>query len=259
MIAEVEMVKVFLLVAIRFSGLMISAPIIGSGNFPIVAKIGLIGLLAILVTPSIGALDAPLPSEALEFALMGASEIMIGLVMGLVMTIAFAAIQVGGQLMDMQSGFGAMNVFNPAFETQFPIFGFFYFIIATLFLLIINGHHLMIWALIKTFDTIPLGGFSPDVEVIGQLSAWGTLMFSNGLLIAGPMLIAMLLAYMTMGLMGRVVPQIHLFVVGFPISIATALIVVALTIDVYVTFIQGMFGQMFESVETLVYSLHKGA
>ena len=259
MIAEVEMVKVFLLVAIRFSGLMISAPIIGSGNFPVIAKIGLIGMLAILLTPSIDALDAPLPSEALEFALMGVSELMIGLVIGFVMTISFAAIQVGGQLMDMQSGFGAMNVFNPAFETQFPIFGFFYFILAIFFLLITNGHHLMIWALIKTFDTIPLGGFSPNVDLIGQLSGWGTLMFYNGLLIGAPVVVAMLLTYMTMGLMGRVVPQIHLFVVGFPISIATALIVVALTVDIYLQFLHGMFGQMFENVETLVFNLHKGA
>ena len=102
MLAEVEIIKIFLLVAIRFSGLMISAPVLGSGNFPIVAKIGLIGSLAFLVTPGIQALDTPLPTEGLEFALIGVSELMIGLVIGLVMTIAFAAIQVGGQLMDMQ-------------------------------------------------------------------------------------------------------------------------------------------------------------
>lgn len=259
MIAEVEIVKVFLLVALRFSGLIISAPILGSGNFPAVAKVGLIGSMAILLTPSIGVLDVPLPSDALEFALMGVSELLIGLVIGLVMTIAFAAIQVGGQLMDMQSGFGAMNVFNPAFETQFPIYGFFYFILATLFLLITNGHHLMIWALVETFNTIPLGGLSPDVDLIGQMSTWGTLMFYNGLLIGAPVVVAMLLAYMTMGLMGRVVPQIHLFVIGFPISIATALLVVAFTIEIYISFLDGMFAQMFQSVETLVYGLHRGA
>ena len=65
-------------------------------------------------------------------------------------------------------------------------------------------------------------------------------MFYNGLLIGAPVVVAMLLAYMTMGLMGRVVPQIHLFVVGFPISIATGLLVVALTVDIYVIFLEGM-------------------
>jgi flagellar biosynthetic protein FliR len=259
MIAEVEIVKVFLLVAIRFSGLILTAPLLGSANFPIVAKVGLIGSFSFLVTPLIGELDHALPSDALSFGVMGIGELMIGLVIGLVMTLAFASIQVGGQLMDMQSGFGMMNVFNPAFETQFPIFGFFYFILAVLYLLIINGHHLMIFALAATFDTIPLGGLSPNVDLIGHMSTWGTLMFYDGLLIAAPVIAAMLLAYMTMGLMGRVVPQIHLFVIGFPLTIATALVIVALTAGVYISFIDGMFGRMFENVDTLVNGLHGGA
>jgi flagellar biosynthesis protein FliR len=259
MIAEVEIVKVFLLVAIRFSGLILTAPVLGSANFPAMAKVGLIGAFSFLITPTLGGLEQPLPGNALEFGVMGISELMIGLVIGLVMTITFAAIQVAGQLMDMQSGFGVMNVFNPAFETQFPIYGFFYFIIAVLYLLVTNGHHLMIYALAETFNTIPLGGLSPDVGLIGHLSTWGTLMFYNGLLIAGPIVAAMLLAYMTMGLMGRVVPQIHLFVIGFPITIATALLVVALTAEVYIGFLDGMFQQMFDNVDTLVNGLHGGA
>lgn len=259
MLAEVEIVKVFLLVAIRFSGLMLTAPILGSANFPAMAKIGLIGTFSFLVTPTIDALDYALPGDALGFGLLGISELLIGLVIGLIMTITFAAIQVAGQLMDMQSGFGMMNVFNPAFETQFPIFGFFYFIIAVLYLLITNGHHLMIVALASTFDTIPLGGLSPDVGLIGHIASWGTLMFYDGLLIAAPVVAAMLLAYMTMGLMGRVVPQIHLFVIGFPLTIATALLVVGLTAEVYVNFLDSLFIQMFENVDMLVDGLHGGA
>lgn len=258
MMAEVEILKVFLLVAIRFSGLILTAPVLGSGNFPVIAKVGLIGMFAFLITPTIPALDAPLPDEALEFGLMGASELIIGLVIGLVMTIAFAAIQVAGQLMDMQSGFGLMNVFNPAFETQFPIFGFFYFILAVLFLLVSNGHHMMIKALAATFETIPLGGLDASADLVGHLATWGSLMFYDGLMIAAPVIAAMLLAYVTMGLMGRVVPQIHLFVVGFPVTIATALLVVGITIDYYLTYIDSMFNGMFRNVDTLIRGLGSG-
>lgn len=259
MIIEVEIAKLFILVAVRFSGLILTAPILGSGNFPVVAKIGLVGMLSFLVTPTIGQLDEPLPSGMLEFSLMGASELIIGLVMGLIMTLAFAAIQVAGQLMDMQSGFGMMNVFNPAFETQFPIFGFFYFILAVLFLLITNGHHLMIIALVSSFETIPIGGLSPDVGLMGHVATWGTMMFYNGILIAAPVVAAMLLAYMTMGLMGRVVPQIHLFVVGFPLTITTALLIVALTTEGYILFLDGLFTEMYRDVDRLVRGLGSGA
>ena len=255
MIVEVEILKVFLLVAARFSGLIIAAPILGSGNFPVIAKIGLVGLSALLVTPGVPALETPIPSDPLIFALMASGEVLIGLAIGLVMTLVFASIQVAGQVMDMQSGFGMMNVFNPALETQFPIFGFFFFILAILYLLIINGHHLMIRALTATFQTIPLGGLSPDQRVLWTVTNWGTEMFYDAVLIAAPMIAAMMLAYATMGLMGRVVPQIHLFVVGFPLTIATGLLVVAFSIDLYLRLLNGMFADMFRNVSTLIQGL----
>ena len=118
-----------------------------------------------LITPSVAALGETLPSEAVPFAMLAAGEVVIGLMMGFVMTLAFGAIQVAGQIMDMQTGFGMMNVFNPALETQFPIFGFFFFIVAVLFLLVTYGHHTMIRALVVTYERIPLGGF---VDVNGR-------------------------------------------------------------------------------------------
>lgn len=252
MVLEAEIVLVFLLVMVRFSGLIVSAPILGSNNFPVMGKIGLIGLSAILVTPTVAALDAPIPVEPIEFALMAAGELLIGLVMGLVMTLVFAAIQVGGQVMDMQSGFGMMNVFNPALETQVPIFGFYLFILAALYLLVIDGHHMMIRALVATFEKIPLGGLDPDADLLGVVASWGTAMFYDGILIAAPVAGSMLLAYASMGLMGRVVPQIHLFIVGFPLTIATALLVVAFSTSIYLQFLGGLFEDMFRNVETLI-------
>ena len=183
---------------------------------------------------------------------MAGGEMLIGMSIGLVVTMLFAAIQIGGQIIDMQSGFGLMNVFNPALETQFPIFGFFFFILAILYMLIINGHHTMIRALAATFDHIPLGGLSPHPDLLFVMTGWGTAMFYDGLMIAAPVAAAMLLAYITMGLMGKVVPQIHMFVVGFPITIATALLIVGLSTDLYIRFVDGMFKDTFNNVETLI-------
>lgn len=252
MIAEVEILKVFLLVLVRFSGLILTAPILSSSNFPVIGRIGLIGLSALVITPTIPVLDVPLPDEALPFGLMAIGELLIGLVIGLVMQLVFGAIQVAGQVMDMQSGFGMMNVFNPALETQFPIFGFFYFILAILLLLTTYGHHMIIRALVSTFDRIPIGGFSPDASVMGQVVTWGGMMFYHGILIAAPIAGAMMLAYITMGLMGRVVPQIHLFVVGFPLTIALSLLVVALSIGMYLQILDGIFDDMFRNVDHLI-------
>lgn len=255
LIAEVEIFKLFLLVFARFTGLMVSAPIIGSANFPNTAKIGLSALAAMLVTPVLPALAEPLPDAGLAFALMGASDFLIGLLIGFALTLVFAAIQVGGQIMDMQTGFGMMNVFNPALETQFPIFGFFLFILAVMYMLMAGGHRLMIWALAKTFDHVPPGGLRADADLFWQMAALGRVMFVDGLMIAAPVATAMLLAYLTMGLLGRVVPQIQLFVVGFPVTIATGLFVVAFSIGVYTDLIDDMFHRAFRDVDLLIRAL----
>lgn len=252
MVFEAEILKVFALIMARISGLVVAAPVLGSRNFPIVAKVGLTALTAMLLTPTIAALHETLPSDGLEFSLLAIGEVIIGLLMGFVMTIIFASLQIAGQIIDMQAGFGLVNVFNPALETQFPIYGFFLFILAVLFLLVTNGHHLMLRALASTFDRIPLGGFVLRPELLREVSRWGAAMFYDGLIIAAPVAAALLVAYVVMGLAGRVVPQIQLFVVGFPLTIALSLFIMAVSIGIYLQVLDGMFTKMFRNVASMV-------
>ncbi len=250
--AEIEIFKLFLLVMVRFSGLLVSAPVLGSSNFPVQAKIGLAFFGAMLVTPTLPMLAEDLPDAVLGYAGLAIGEFFIGVMVGFVVGLVFAAVQVGGQIMDLQTGFGMMNVFNPALETQFPIFGFFLFILAVLYMLVANLHHVMILAFVHTFDVIPIGGFMAEPALLWEISRWGDDMFIDGLIIAAPVAAAMMLAYVTMGLIGRVIPQIQLFVVGFPITIATGLMVVALSIGLYVQLLDGVFDRTFIRVDTLI-------
>ena len=258
--AEVQVFKLYLLVLMRFAGLVVSAPTLGSGNLPPQFKVGLAAFTALLVTPVLPAMTDDLPVHPLAFGLMAGGEFLIGLMIGFVMMLVFAAIQVGGQIMDMQTGFGMMNVFNPALETQFPIFGFFLFILAVLQLLLINGHHEMLRAVVHTYEVIPLGELSVRPAVLLEVSRWGRAMFLDGLMIAAPIAAAMLLAYVSMGIMGRVVPQIHLFVVGFPITIALGLLITGLSLQYFLFLLggdtrSGLFGDMFRNVDTLIRGL----
>ncbi len=253
--AEIEIFKLFLLVMVRFSGLMVSAPMLGSSNVPLAAKVGLSFFGAMLITPTLPMLDVGLPGEPISFAVLAIGEFIIGLLVGFVVGLIFAAVQVGGQIMDLQTGFGMMNVFNPALETQFPIFGFFLFILAVLYMLVTNLHHLMIVGFVHTFEVIPIGGFMARPALLWEISRWGDDMMLDGLIIAAPVAAAMMLAYVTMGLIGRVIPQIQLFVVGFPLTIATGLIVTALSIGIYLQILDGMFDRTFERVDMLIRGL----
>ena len=252
MLFEIEVFKIFILAMARFSGLLITAPVLGSRNFPVIAKAGLAALSAMVVLPSISALAEPLPSDFLHYAIMGAGETLIGMMMGFVMTLVFAAIQIAGQIIDMQSGFALINVFNPALESQVPVFGFFLFLVAALLLLAVDGHHLMIRYLAATFDSIPPGNFVVRPELLREVSSWGRVMFVDGLVIAAPVAASLTLAYVVLGILSRVVPQIHLFVVGFPMTIALSLVMVALFMPLYVGLVQGLFHSMFKDTETLI-------
>lgn len=254
-IAEAEIFKLFLLVFARVAGLMVSAPVLGSSSYPNMAKVGFSALVAMLITPTIPALDTALPQGNLAFALMAVGEGAIGILLGFVLTLTFAAVQVGGQIMDLQTGFGMMNIFNPTFESQFPIFGFFLFLIAVLYMLAFGWHHLMIKALVATYTHVPVGGVIFRPEVFLQASRWGTAMFVDGLMIAAPVAAAMVMAYATLGLLGRVVPQIQLFVIGFPITIAIGLFLTASMIGVYLRFLDGAFLRTFRDAEALMRGL----
>jgi flagellar biosynthetic protein FliR len=254
-IAELEIFKLFLVVLARFTGLMVSAPVLGSANFPVQAKIGLSALCAMIVTPVLPALATPLPDAPLAFAFVAAGDFLLGVMIGFVLTLVFSAIQVGGQIIDMQTGFGMMNVFNPAMETQVPIFGFFLFILAVLYMILLGGHRLMIRGLVATFDHVPPGGMTAGADLFWQITAMGRVMFVDGLMIAAPVATAMLLAYLTMGLLGRVVPQIQLFVVGFPITIAAGLFMVAFSIGLYLELLDDMFRRSFWDVDQIIRSL----
>ena len=252
---ELDLFKLFLLVMARVGGLLTSAPVLGSSNFPAIAKVGLTALTAMLIVPGLAALEHDLPSSPAAFTMMALGEAAIGVAMGFVMTLLFAAIQLGGQIMDMQSGFGMMNVFNPAMETQFPIFGFFLFILAVLFLLVTNGHHVMLRGLLASYEHIPVGGFMPRAALWREAALWGQAMFLDGIMISAPIAGAMMLAYATMGLLGRLIPQLHLMMIGFPFTIGMALVLMGLMLGMYVYVLDGMFLRMFRNVETLIHGM----
>jgi flagellar biosynthetic protein FliR len=254
-VAEAEVFKLFLLVFARVSGLMVSAPVLGSATYPNTAKIGFSALIALLITPVLPPLQIPIPEDNLSFGLMAVGEAAVGALLGFVLTLVFAAVQVGGQIMDLQTGFGMMNIFNPTFESQFPIFGFFLFLIAVLYMLVFGWHHLMIKALAATYTDVPIGAVVFKPSVFLEASTWGTAMFVDGLMIAAPVAAAMVMAYATLGLLGRVVPQIQLFVIGFPITISIGLFLTGCMIGVYLQFLDGAFYRIFRDAQTLMRGL----
>lgn len=255
-IFEVDVFLFFILVLMRVSGLFVSMPILGSRNVPMMVKAGLAGLIAIILVSIISPLPQGIPRNFGAFLVVGGYEFLIGIGIGFIVSLMFSAVQIAGEIMDLQSGFGMMNIFNPAMETQFPIFGFYLFILWGMFFLWTNGHLVVLQILGESYKTLPIGIMSPiDRDFGWEIMKWGQTMFIYGVRLAGPVIVTMILTYAVMGILGRAIPQIHLLVIGFPITIGLGMIVVGISLGIYIGVFEDMAQEMVREVQIFIRGL----
>jgi flagellar biosynthetic protein FliR len=240
--------KLFSLILVRVTAFMLMVPVYGSAMIPPVIKLSLSIVVALLLTPLVSAPAVPLPDDPLQFGLLAAGEILVGLVCGFIMFLVFMGVQTAGQIIDMQMGFGVANVIHPGLQTQVPLVGFFQFLLATLFFLLLDGHLRIIELMAFSFDKIPVAGVAYDASVFAILVRSFGELFSFAIRIAAPALGALLLTMASLGIIGRLVPQINLLIVGFPLTIAVGLTTLAASINIFFVLLRGRFDQMWRDV-----------
>jgi flagellar biosynthetic protein FliR len=157
-------------------------------------------------------------------------ELAIGLFIGLGVALLFAGIQIGAQLIGQQSGMRLGNVFNPVAEASGSILARFYFLVALMIFLMVGGHRALVRALLDSFAAIPPLSFQITENLVEILIEMCALSFSMAIRVAGPMILALMLAFMVLGFVSRTLPQINLLSVGFPLKLGIVFIVMAVTV-----------------------------
>lgn len=226
-------VELFLLIFVRMTGLFVIAPIFGR-NMPTYVKIGIALTTAILMA-SVVKVDHIIEINGyLLYAFYIIKEFIVGLVIGFVAYALFTSIYIAGQIIDMQIGFGMVNVFDPVTNIQVPITANLYYMVAMLIFLATNGHHLLIKALYQSFKLVPIAsaGMGPNmkdniIEVFQQ-------MFSIGFKIAAPIVAAILIADVVLGIISKTIPQMNVFVLGMPLKILVGIILIMITIPAFI-------------------------
>jgi flagellar biosynthetic protein FliR len=176
---------------------------------------------------------APLPADAAEYAKAGVTEFAVGLALGLGVTTLLSALQLAGELIDQQTGIALSEIFNPGFEEMDgSVTGRFLFLFGTtVFLLMtpLDGHLLLMSALVETFQTLPVAEAAVTAPTVDLLSGLVHASLVLAIQVAAPVLAAMSLVALSMGFLGHTVPQVNVFVVGFPIRAAANLGILVLT------------------------------
>jgi len=244
--------ELFLLVFIRISGLFLIIPVFGVRNVPAVFRIGLALFLAYIV---IGFQILPLNVRMdtyLHIAYYAFTELLIGFVLGFIAIIAFSAISMAGQLIDTHLGFGLVHIFDPQSGMEVSLMGKFKNILAIIIFFTIDGHHSLIRILINSFDIISAGNLRIEPIITPEIIELFVNYFILALNIAIPIIAASIIVEMVFGIIVRTVPQMNIFVLGIPIKIVIGLIALYLLIPVYVSVMEGMFGDMLETMQNFI-------
>jgi flagellar biosynthetic protein FliR len=185
-----------------------------------------------------------------EALIISISQVLIGIAMGFILQMVFAAFIIAGQSIAMAMGLGFASMIDPQNGMQVPVISQIFLIMATLVFLALNGHLVFIEVLAKSFENMPIGPFSPSKEALWQLVIWGTDMFAGGVLIALPAVAALLLVNLAFGVTSRAAPQLNIFAVGFPVMIMVGMAFLILTLPTITSHFSRLMLQALELVKS---------
>lgn len=231
----------------RIAALVSIAPVFGTRTVPARVKIMVSVALTVLVAPLLPAtvfID-PLSWPGL---LTTFHQVLIGMVMGFMITLVFGALITGGQAIAQLMGLGFASMMDPQNGVQVPVVGQFYTILATLLFLGLNGHLVLINVLVSSFQALPVGPSGLSPEKLWQVVLWSRWLFIAAVTVALPAITALLLVNIAFGVMTRAAPQMNIFAVGFPVTILLGFVVMLVSLPWFIPRLQAMFDEVFDFI-----------
>lgn len=215
----------FFLVLARISPLFLIAPMFSSKQVPARARTIVAFAFALGLYP-LAIAGQTLPTKVLAIVALLVKELLVGLAFALTVALMFSAIEMAGSILDFMVGFAFGASLDPITGNQSAVLAKVYSLVAVAIFIVINGDAWLIQGLSRTFDIVPLAS-SPDFASMGEaVVAVFTNIFSAALEVAAPVLIACVLTDVGFGVVSRVVPQLNVFAVGFPVKVIVGLVVV---------------------------------
>lgn len=252
----------FLLILFRLGGLLLSAPIFAGSHLPVSFKVGLALGLAVSLYPLLS--KSTLAARGMEpFSLLLSivGEVAVGVVIGLAARLLFVGVSLAGELVGVQMGLGIASVVDPQFPQQTSVVAQFMELMTILTFLTLHGHHAFLEAVWASFEAIPLGMFS-GAAAAGAASVLVAL-FGKSLVLAvklsSPIMVAVLITNVAIGLLARVVPQLNFFAFGLALTFIVGLLTLLVSLPLLNHLIGISTGQVRLELFTLLRSLSHAA
>ncbi len=233
-----------LLIFIRMTSFFVIVPFLTVQGIPALVKIGLAGIISYLIFSVIDAENFLFPQNMVEFMGMAIGEVIVGLTLGFIVFLVFGGIRTAGQIIDLQMSLLMASVFDPQYGSPVTLVGQLYFQLALVYFFIINGHHSLLVALTGSYSIVPVG-----MHTLAETTVWGLMeiffwTFLLAFQIALPVVVTILLVDITLGLISKTVPQLHVFMVGLPLKIGAGLLALVLVLPIMTGVFENLFGEM---------------
>ncbi len=242
----------FLLIFVRVTSFFLMMPLFSYRTVPAQFKVGLGFFLSLLMYLS---MEVPILQIDSTYYLLILKEVLVGLLIGLIASIMLSAIQVAGGFIDFQMGFAMANVIDPQTGAQSPLMGQYLYIVSLLFLLMVNGHHLILDGIYYSYQFIPLEqGWLPlgSAGVAEYVVRSFSTMFMIALQMALPVVGSIFLVDVALGILARTFPQLNIFVVGIPVKIAVSFIILLVVMGTMMLVVSKLFETMLTTMRGLM-------
>lgn len=214
---------------IRISAMFVSMPLFNIRAVPVKVRLVLSSAITLLIIPLL-----PTIADFEWFSYTGflivLQQVLIGLVIGFIVQMAFAAMVFAGQAIALSMGLGFSVMVDPQNGQQVPVISQFYMMLSTLLFFSMDAHLVLIKMLLDSFTSLPIGISGLDTDSLWTVVSWSTRMIAGGLLLSLPVVAGLLLINVCFGVAARAAPQLQIFSVGFPVSLMLGLILLWMTL-----------------------------
>jgi len=245
----------FMVVFARVGGIMVFAPVFSARSVPAQIKIIFALVCSIAMMPAAAVMQ--IPEEPGIYAILDCAfgEILIGMVLGFVASMIFAAMQFAGQLISFNLGFAIINLIDPQSDVEVSVFGLLENYLGLIFFLLINGHHWFFLAVSDSFRYLPVQGVhltGPSIQEIVRLSSQ---VLTAGVQIAAPVLAVTIICDVILGIIGRAAPQIQILIVGMPLKTLVGFTCLSISFYFLPQLLGRLFIQLYRSLFALMHSM----
>jgi len=251
-LVPLEQFQAFLISMARVGGFIGATPVFSGQQAPNQVKVALVFCCSLVLFPLMQDFIPELIFTPPTFILFVITEVLIGVLIGLVARLIFTAVEFGGTIIGFQMGFAAANVFDPQNQRQVSLISQFQNVFAILIFLAIGGHFIFLQAAVESYRILPPGGIDLSGDAVPYLMQLASHMFSLGIQFSAPVLAVLLLSGLILGILARTFPQGNVFLLSFPLNIGISFTVIGLTLNLVFLTLSREFDDLYYRITSLL-------